>query len=123
MQKVIDWLEKNCQYLAIGAGALFVGYMLYLYILQPPAHVQIGQDTLTPGKVDEYILTNVGKTLEDKMRPGGSNDNIQLTVPKYVQSFKDAMLWSSAKPVTLPGMLAALPPLPDEPVKAPDGTT
>jgi len=57
-KKILDWLEKNCQYLAIGLGALFVGYMIYLYVLQPPAKIQLGQETLTAGKVDEYINTN-----------------------------------------------------------------
>ena len=36
MQKVIDFLEKHVQWVALGLGGLFLLLMVYLYVLTPP---------------------------------------------------------------------------------------
>lgn len=98
MQKVVEFLEKYVQWVAIGLGALFVLFMVYTYVLNPPATVELGGTTRTPGEVDPYTLENVGKQLESAMSDRGK---INLTVPTYVQAFRDSMGWQNAPKVAL----------------------
>jgi len=36
MQKITQFLEKNVEWIAVGAGVLFLFWMAYLYLLLPP---------------------------------------------------------------------------------------
>lgn len=41
MQKTLDILEKNVQWIVLGLGALFLAWAAYAYVLTPPATVKI----------------------------------------------------------------------------------
>ena len=41
MQKVTAFLEQHVQWIAIGLGALFCLYMIYGYVITPPAVAEL----------------------------------------------------------------------------------
>ncbi|HEX4123346.1 MAG TPA: hypothetical protein VHY37_01365, partial [Tepidisphaeraceae bacterium] len=58
MQKVLQFLERNCQWFAIGLGVLFLAYMVYLYtpISPTPAlAVNIAGKQVLPGQIEATI--------------------------------------------------------------------
>jgi hypothetical protein len=55
MQKALDLLEKNVQFIALGLGALFLLLMAYSYLLTPPVTVKVGAKELQAGEVDEQV--------------------------------------------------------------------
>jgi hypothetical protein len=116
MKKVLDILEKNVQWFALALGALFVLWMAYTYVITPPVNVKIGQQELSPGKVDKYIENNVVTELTTKMNDPRSPT---LSAPTYVKSFQDEMSYAGK-----PSGLALVTPTPMfpygsvEPIKA-----
>src|SRR6185436_18762829 len=103
MEKVTAFLEKHVQWLGIGLGAAFVLWMVWTYVLNPPAQVSIGTTTLGPSEVDEYTEENVANRVRTEIdRPGSA---IKLDVPQPVQQFTDAMSWKTAPPETADGAL------------------
>jgi hypothetical protein len=101
MQKVTAFLEQHVQWIAIGLGALFCLYMIYAYVITPPAEVTIGSESFGPSEVDPHTA----ETVAAKLRSAMSNTaKIRMEVPQYVQGFQDAMTWKNAKPVQLAGM-------------------
>src|SRR6218665_403554 len=105
MQKIVDILEQHVQWIAIGLGALFVLFMTWTYVLNPVAGVESGQEKLGPGEVDAYTVQHVGTALKSAME---DNAKLNITTPKYVQNFQQAMDWSWLKPVPLDGMFPLL---------------
>ncbi|HEV7301217.1 MAG TPA: hypothetical protein VGN72_17765 [Tepidisphaeraceae bacterium] len=67
MQKVLDLLEKHVQWIVLGLGAVFVLYMIYGYVLTPPATVTIGTRELTASEVDDEIRDKVAANLNSEM--------------------------------------------------------
>ncbi len=100
MQKVIDFLEQKVEWIVIGLGFVFMLFMVWSYVLQPAAVVDVGGEKLTPGEVDPYTLDHAGKQLEQAIAEGGK---IDVQVPTYVQAFKDKMSFATSSPVQLAG--------------------
>src|SRR6185503_354927 len=88
MKKVLDIMEKNVQWLALGLGALYLLWMAYSYVITPPVNVKIGQQELSPGKVDKYIENNVVTELTTKMNDPRTPN---MSAPVYVKAFQDEM--------------------------------
>lgn len=88
MKKVLDLLEKNVQWFALGLAVIYVLWMAWTYVLQSPVTVKVSNETLAPKDVDKYILDGVGTSLQNKM-----NDPRVPTIPspKWVQAFRDEM--------------------------------
>jgi len=60
MKKVLDLLEKNVQWLAMGLGALYLLWMVWTYVINSPVKVTgVAPNPLSPGDVDSYIADNV----------------------------------------------------------------
>jgi hypothetical protein len=110
MQKFVDFIEKYVQWVAIGLGALFVLFMVYSYVIQPPAKVTIGNETLTPGEVDEYTATHVASRLQTAMN---GKPTVTIDFPHHVEQFKTAMNWVNATDISLAGLIHWQPPIPD----------
>ena len=56
MNKFLEFLEKHCQWVAIGLGGLFFVWILWGYLLTSPVALEApGRDTLTPGTVDTEV--------------------------------------------------------------------
>lgn len=67
MQKVTQFLEKNVEWVAVGAGALFLLWMVYLYLLMPPVSKKVGDTVLTPDNVEQWIASGPASTLANLM--------------------------------------------------------
>jgi hypothetical protein len=123
MNKVVDFLEKNCQWLAIGLGALYLGWMIWGYVVQAPITVAgVAPTPLTPGEVDAYILEKVSTPLDAAMK---STQLVEMPVPNFLDQFKLAMnlsdrqlsqmalLWDSQTQQIKLTPTSQLPSLPD----------
>jgi hypothetical protein len=98
MQKVTEILEQYVQWIAIGLGALFCLFMLYAYVLQPPAKATLGSETLTAGEVDPYTVDHVAGQLQAAVNNPGT---IKVEVPQYVDAFRKAMSWEQGPTVEI----------------------
>jgi hypothetical protein len=72
MQKVLDFLEKNVQWIALGIGALYLGLMAYGYLAQPAVEVKYGSESVAPGDIDPKIAKDSVKRLKDAMASAGA---------------------------------------------------
>ena len=55
MEKVLKFLEKYVQWIALGLGGLFLLAMVYNYVLQDPVTVTLGGKDVLPGEIDKEI--------------------------------------------------------------------
>src|SRR6266700_7008915 len=59
MKKVVAFLEKYAEWLALGVACLFLLFTVYSYIVSPDAlKVKVGSETMLPGEVDPYLSKN-----------------------------------------------------------------
>src|SRR5438552_6130784 len=70
MRKVLDFLEKNVQWLAIGLGCVYLLWMVWSYVINPQVKVSgvDPQHPLAPGAVDEYIAEHNASKLDESMK-------------------------------------------------------
>lgn len=54
-EKVLPFLEKHVQWLALGLGAVFLALMAYSYVIQRPVTVPVGGQQLVPSQVDAAV--------------------------------------------------------------------
>src|SRR5437773_11618647 len=84
MKKVLDFLEKNVQWLAIALGAVYLLWMVYSYVLNSPVKVTgVAPEPLAPGEVDDYIKNNNGDKLAAKM--SGNDSRVQFETPDFTK--------------------------------------
>src|SRR6185369_3988513 len=111
----------------LGLGGLFVLFMVYSYVITPPAVVKIGSESLGPGEIDPYTVDKVATQLQSAMN---NNAKIVMAVPKYVQSFQDAMAWKNAPALAMGNpyntiiqdvQLPSTPNQPQQPIAGPNG--
>src|SRR5690348_14591603 len=67
MQKYLDLLERNVQWIALGLGGIFLLWMVYANFVQPPVHVEINKQRLTAGEIADYTLKGPAHTLQSQM--------------------------------------------------------
>jgi hypothetical protein len=84
MQKVVQFLEKYVQWLAIALGLAFLGFMGWSYVYKNPA-AQVGQIggqsvEVTPGDVDKKIDDETADTLERETRQ--QHPDFTIAVPR-----------------------------------------
>ncbi len=98
MQKVLDFLEKNVQWIAVGLGGLFLLYIVYAYLLLPPVSTDLrtrgGEQTATLGTIDQYTLDGPAHDLQKAM---DNHQPIQIPVTKFSQQFVSAMNWADSQ--------------------------
>ena len=92
MQKVLDLLEKHVQWVALGLGALWLLFMAWSYVINPPAKVTIGSADLKAADVDEYTLKNAVGPLENEMKPGKEVPAMQ--VDQFAERWQERMEWN-----------------------------
>lgn len=117
MQKVVDILERYCQWIAVGIGAIFFLFALYQYlpVVSKPVTVELGGQAYTPGEVDREIVEAAADPLESKMSTPAS---IRVNVPNYAAHVNE-QLTTAPKVAPLSNAMAAsmkveIPPLPWE---------
>lgn len=69
MNKVLEFLEAHCQWVAVALGGVFLAMMLWSYILMQPVAVEgANQTTLTPGNVDDEVFRRSAEPLDRELR-------------------------------------------------------
>src|SRR3954451_19886558 len=89
MKKVVAFLEKYAEWLALGVACVFLLYMVYSYVVSPEAlHVKVGSDTVYPGEVDPHVDVAVRHLQEAIEAPAG---DVKIPLPDYSKDFLTAM--------------------------------
>ncbi|MGD1275660.1 MAG: hypothetical protein ABR964_00380 [Tepidisphaeraceae bacterium] len=68
MQKILQFLEKNVEWLALGLGVLFLGWAAWTYLIIPPVSNVVGGIVMTPGNVDDEIWNTSGERLDTAIK-------------------------------------------------------
>lgn len=84
MQKTLDILEKNVQWIVLGLAALFLLWVAYGYVLTPPATVKINNRVVTPGDV-ALVTETTAKDLERQIK---ENRPVSFPTPDLVTSWR-----------------------------------
>ncbi len=106
MNKVVAFLERNVQWVALGLGGLYVLWMAWTYILSAQVTTDIGSTTLGAGDIDSYIVSHAVDDLTIKMQ------NVavpEMPDPAPLQSFEAALALSGYEPETLSGLFVNAP--------------
>src|SRR5438045_1573743 len=107
MRKVLDFMEKNVQWLAMGLGGVYLLWMVWSYVINPQVKVTgvDPQSALAPGAVDEYIAEHNAAKLDEAMKrerpaqfaaPDFSKMLVEITDPKPVPDLTVAWVNSTA---------------------------
>src|SRR3989442_10877961 len=97
-------LEKNIEWIAVGLGVLWIGYVVWAYVLSTPT-IEVGGTKLGPGAVDEKILDEDARQLKTKMDAAGE---ISFPPPKIADGFNDLMA-RTGKPISVVGLVSSPP--------------
>ena len=84
MQKTLEILEKNVQWIVLGLAALFLLWVAYGYVLTPPATVKINNRVVTPGDV-ALVTETSAKDLERQIK---ENRPVSFPTPDLVTSWR-----------------------------------
>jgi hypothetical protein len=84
MQKTLDILEKNVQWIVLSLAALFLVWAAYAYLLTPPATVKIGNHLVTPGEVSLEVQ-NTAKGLDRQIK---ENKPVTFPTPDLVTDWQ-----------------------------------
>src|SRR5688572_23016968 len=93
MQKLVNFLEKNVQWVVLGLAGVFLLYMVWSYVLTPPVTVKIANRTLRPGEVADAILE---RPIERSRGEVPRTDLPPMVMPNFVRSFGEQMRGSEA---------------------------
>ncbi|MGA2501167.1 MAG: hypothetical protein ABSH20_25800 [Tepidisphaeraceae bacterium] len=102
--KVLQMFEKNVEWIAMTAGALWVLWVVWAYILTPPSILVAGQN-LTPATIDDYIQDNTRASLDKLIN--------SPAVPGEIKAGDYKPNWS----LPVPGPIAGVPVGSDPPLK------
>jgi uncharacterized membrane protein YgcG len=106
MKKVLDFLEANVQWVALGLGVLWVLWMAWTYAINKPVVAKIGNAELAPGSVDPYIVENAVNDLRGKME--GTKSAGPIPSPKWAEAFRDGMANKGQQIAELPVPMAPI---------------
>lgn len=86
MKKVVAFLEKYAEWVAMSLGCVFLLYMVYAYVISPDdLRVPVGSESLMPGDVDPHINANLLAPLEKEI--ANSKSDVEFPVPDFKQGF------------------------------------
>ena len=69
MDKVLNFLEKHVQWIAVGIGGLIFLYAIWLYWLDPSSlTADVGSRKVGPSQVDQEVLAGPGQALQNAIR-------------------------------------------------------
>lgn len=88
MQKTLDILERNVQWIALGIGGILLLWSVYRYVVTPPVAVKIGTTLAGPDEAARLIAQGPVKALQDQI----ANQRAQPPAPlDLVSPFQVAM--------------------------------
>jgi hypothetical protein len=67
MTKIVDFLEQQVQWVAIGVGALFLAFTIWTYVVNNPITTSVRSTPVDLGTVDQTILDTAGTPLKAAM--------------------------------------------------------
>jgi hypothetical protein len=86
MKKVVAFLEKYAEWVAMSFACVFLLYMVYAYIVSPDdLRIPVGNETLMPGDVDPHINNNLLAGLEKEI--SNPKSDVEFPVPDFKQGF------------------------------------
>jgi hypothetical protein len=88
MEKALEILEKNVQWLVLGLAGLFLAWVAYAYIMTPPAQVKIGPKVVLPADIATFTADGVAKKIDSKIK----NDRADFPTPDLVASWQSHMV-------------------------------
>src|SRR5215212_5730816 len=115
MQKVVAFLEKYAEWVALGVAGLFLLFVVYSYVLSPDAlRVSVGNDKLLPGEVDTHVAAGRAKDLQAAV---DAPADIKFPLRDFTKEFEVAM--GPQRRLMEPKYLVTLSPLPGVPTMSP----
>lgn len=94
MKKVTELLEKYVQWVALGLGAVYLLWMIFAYVMQPPATLQLKNKTVTPVSIEEQIVGIDGPL--PKLRTAMAEKSQQnFVVQPYATWIQRGMAWQT----------------------------
>lgn len=107
MPKPAELVEKHIQWVPLGLGVAFVGWMTWTYIANPPT-VEVGGQSLGAGAIDPHTVQTSVTNIQDKMNQPGS---VTIPVPDLAGPLRRGLAgptsrplaagWSTARPLDL----------------------
>lgn len=88
MQKLLDILEQYVEWIALGVAALFLLFVVVVYLIGTPVSGKVGEETVTLSNVDDYIYDTSAAGLESAMQ---HNALPQATIEPYARRFGELM--------------------------------
>src|SRR2546423_14342566 len=89
MQKVVDFLEKNVQWLVLGVAGVVFLLMVWIYVLKAPVTVHAGSNKeVMPGDIDKETVNGpVAKFKQLTANPTSDVEQIQWPTVDYQNGF------------------------------------
>jgi len=111
MPKIVQFLEKNVEWFALGLGALFLGWAAWTYLINPPVSKVVAGNAVTPGNVDDQIWNTSGERLKAAIE-GAQPPN--LNVPDFTRIVEKDLSLPPGQPLPFvwdfqPAQLGATP--------------
>ncbi|HEX8323866.1 MAG TPA: hypothetical protein VF595_08115, partial [Tepidisphaeraceae bacterium] len=105
MEKILDFLEKHVQWLAISLGGLFLAWTLWTYVLMAPVTVPgPSGSTLGPGEVDDHVGRTQTERVEQALKVEGPvQPPLETSASAVIRNWSDA-LKGSTEPLVLAGV-------------------
>src|SRR4051812_27727637 len=89
MNKVVAFLEKYAEWLALTVATLFLLYMVYANVVDRKDYLAtVSNNPLAPGEVDKYINQH---SIADLTRAMKATSNTPFPTPKATADFNRAM--------------------------------
>jgi hypothetical protein len=96
MPKLLSFLEKSVQWVALGLAGVFLLLCVYWYVLTPPATTKIGGKAVAPADIDDLTQSQVAQ-IEKEVKTGTASDAVKP--PDLITPWKTAM--TSPPPITI----------------------
>src|SRR5262245_29368264 len=98
MKKLLDLLEQKVQWVVLGLGVLWVLYMAWTFLIQPPVKVAANGQEMGPGEVDEALGN---KLIQDFEALKGRKSAQSVPAPEVLTKFEKELSFDGQPPETL----------------------
>jgi hypothetical protein len=90
MKKIVDFLEKHVQWVAVGIGGLYLLFTLWGYVINDPLKTDLQGQTVDLASVNDVILEGPGQKLQQDIASTAKVPGLNQR-PQYVAKFVDGM--------------------------------
>ena len=94
--KFVGLLEKNCQWIALSLGVIWLMFIAFTYWVSKPVAIKVDEQLLSPHEIDDYIAEGPVKELYDAMsKPSIPQEIRKITreaeIPNYASAYTKEM--------------------------------